>query len=224
MLELTPAYRAAYAGCSVGYLSLAFETPPTFTDALEAELERRSRETGARYGTSGRGELKRLPVISDYVRHFRRFKKSYHVLLQLASTAEGKALPRISPLVSIMLAAEVSTFVLCSGHNLDAVSPPLTFDVASAERTIDLLDGRTQALKDGDIHLRDGDTVLAAVVYGQSVCGMMTEQTTRILYVAYGVPGVEEAKIRAALDDLAALAGLAGGGSTVVGSEVIAVS
>lgn len=224
MIETTDEYREAYRGSYVGYVSAEFDAPPVFSEALDVELSKRVRDIAFRYAALTRGELKSFPVLSEYVRHFKRFKKTYHVLLQLASAAEGKPIPRISPLTSIMLASELSTFVLSSGHDLDVVSTPLTFDVASADRSIHLLDGRTQTLKNGDILLRDRDTALAAVVYGQSVHGMITESSTRALFVAYGVPGVESDPLRAHLDDIAQLIGLAGGEATISGPEVVAVS
>ncbi|MFO7782284.1 MAG: hypothetical protein R6W94_11735 [Spirochaetia bacterium] len=223
MLEISFEFAAAYEGCVVGYVAVEFETPPEFTDDLEAEIARRERDFVSHYGRSSRAELKALPVLSDYVRHFKRFKKTYHVLLQLASAAEGKPIPRVSPLVSIMLTSELSTLVLSSGHDLDVVRAPLTFRPGSSDREIELLGGRSQALKDGDITLCDGDTTLAAVVYGQSVHGMIDDATTRAILVAYGVPGVDATALRAHLDDMVMLAGLTGGRPVITGPQLISV-
>lgn len=223
MLEISPSFAKDYAGCYLGYITVEYETPPAFTPDLEAELSRRERTIAERYGGLARAELKALPVLSEYVRHFKRFKKSYHVMLQLASTVEGKPLPRINPLVSIMLASELSTLVLSSGHDLDVVSTPLLFDTGHSDREIELLGGRRQPLKDGDITLRDGETTLAAVVYGQSVHGMITDGTTRAALVAYGVPGVEGETVAAHLSDMAALAERAGETPAITGPEIIEV-
>ena len=223
MLEISSEFAAAYGGCVVGYVTVEFQAPPAFTDDLEAEIARRERDFMSHYGESTRAELKALPVLSHYVRHFKRFKKTYHVLLQLASTAEGKSIPRVSPLVSIMLTSELSTGVLSSGHDLDVVRTPLTFRPGSSDREIELLGGRSQALKDGDITLCDGDTTLAAVVYGQSIHGMIGDATTRAILVAYGVPGVDAAALRAHLDDMVTLVGLTGGKLAVTGPQVLSV-
>jgi DNA/RNA-binding domain of Phe-tRNA-synthetase-like protein len=223
VLTYTPEFAAAYEGCYVGALSVRFEAPPPFTDALERELAARGSSLSERYGSYSRAELKALPVIADYVKHFKRFKKSYHVLLQLASAAEGKPLPRVSPLVSIMLASELQTFVLSSGHDLEVVSTPLTFDTGSSGREIELLGGRTQSLKDGDITLRDGETTLAAVVYGQSRHGMLKDESTTAAFVAYGVPGIEEAALRSHLEDMAEMVRLCGGNPQVEQPELLRV-
>lgn len=224
MLEISSDFAAAYAGCHVGYLGVELDAPPSFSPALEREISRRERELAERYGAAPRAELKALPVLADYVRHFKRFKKSYHILLQLASAAEGKQVPRLSPLVSIMLVSELSTFVLSSGHDLDVVGTPLTFEPGSADREIELLGGRRQPLKDGDITLRDGETTIAAVVYGQSVHGMIGSGTTRAVLVAYGVPGVDGSALEAHLADMAALVALLDGTRRVTGPEVIPVA
>jgi DNA/RNA-binding domain of Phe-tRNA-synthetase-like protein len=225
VLTYSPAFAHAYAGCCFGGLEITFDSPPTFSDALKAEIARRESAIVEEYGEFSRGGLKALPVISEYVRHFKRFKKSYHVLLQLASAAEGKPVPRLSALVSIMLTAELSNFVLSSGHDLDVVSTPMTFEPGSSDRHIDLLGGRSQGLKDGDITLRDGtgETTLAAVVYGQSIHGMIDENTTHAVYVAYGVPGIGERILRSHLEDTATLVKLCGGGPRVEEPLVLTV-
>lgn len=226
MFEFSQAFKERYGGCFVGGIEVEFETPPSFTQALEKEISRRETAVSERYASSSRARLKALPVISEYVSHFKRFKKSYHVLLQLASAAEGKPVGRFSPLVSIMLATELSNFVLSSGHDLDRVGLPFTFDIGDSRRAIDLLGDRSQTLKDGDITLRDesGETTLAAVVYGQSRHGMITEQTTHALYVAYGVPGVDGVTIEAYLGDVAEMLALCDGSPRVGSPQVVEVA
>ena len=54
-----------------------------------------------------------LPVLSAYRLYYRRFRNTYHVLLQVESIAKkGKRLPDISPLVDANFIAEVETLVL----------------------------------------------------------------------------------------------------------------
>ena len=122
MIEFSPESAAAYAGCVVGYVGVEFEAPPGLTDELEAKITRREQDFVSHYGESSGAELEALPVLSDYVRHFKRFKKSYHVLLQLVSAAEGKSIPRVSPLVSIMLTSELSTLVAYAVPGVDAAA------------------------------------------------------------------------------------------------------
>ena len=67
------------------------------------ELADRKRETEARlrerYQGFTRQEFLTLPVMAAYAQYYKRFNKTYHVLLQVeAIILKGKHLPNVSPL------------------------------------------------------------------------------------------------------------------------------
>jgi DNA/RNA-binding domain of Phe-tRNA-synthetase-like protein len=52
---------------------------------------------------------------------------------------------------------------------------------------------------------------------------MIGDATTRAILIAYGVPGVDAAALRAHLDDMVMLVGLTGGRPVISGPQVVSV-
>src|SRR4030095_13729432 len=106
-------------------------TTPAQYSVLEqrkAELEEQLR---AQFVGQDRAALSSHPILQAYNNHYRRFKKSYHVQLQLESILwKGKSIPSVSALVEAMFMAEMKNMLLTAGHDLDVLSLPLTLDVS----------------------------------------------------------------------------------------------
>lgn len=99
------------------------------------ELEQHKRSVEARlrqrYQGFTRQQFLTLPVMAAYERYYKRFDKTYHVLLQLESIIlKGKNLPAVSPLVDVNFSSEVETLILTAGHDADRLSGEILLDVA----------------------------------------------------------------------------------------------
>src|SRR5215510_13870722 len=107
-ISATGAWRAAHPGGAIGLLELSGVDKAS----TQAGLADRKRETEARmrarYQGLTRQDFTSLPVMSAYVRYYKRFGKTYHVALQLESIVlKGKGLPDVTPLVDANFVAEV---------------------------------------------------------------------------------------------------------------------
>ena len=93
-ISVTTEWRAAHPGAAIGLLGLS-----GIENARGSrELDNRKRQAEARLRERYRGwtrhELLSWPVMAAYVRYYKRFGKTYHVLLQIESiTLKGKDLP-----------------------------------------------------------------------------------------------------------------------------------
>mgnify|MGYP001052235629 CR=1 FL=1 len=140
MFIVSDAWRQTYPGAAVGVLALGNTANPERHPALEAskaDLEARLR---ARYAGFDRAALKALPQIAAYTAYYKRFKKTYHLLLQLESVVfENKPIPRVAALVEAMFMAELDDLLLTAGHDLALVEQPLQLDVATgSERFVNI--------------------------------------------------------------------------------------
>src|SRR5690242_8621883 len=112
-IAVTPAWHAAYPGAHAGFLALREVANPNHHPELDqhkAALEQALRE---RYAGSDRAALAQLPVLKAYADYYKRFRKTYHVQLQLESVAfKGKLLPAVAALVEAMFMAELSDLLL----------------------------------------------------------------------------------------------------------------
>ena len=84
-IAATAEWRAAHPGAIIGLLELSSVDNTLRSAALDArkrEIEARVRD---RYRGYTRQEFLSLPVMSAYARYYKRFGKTYHVLLQVES-------------------------------------------------------------------------------------------------------------------------------------------
>src|SRR5687767_14533046 len=204
-LEATQAWKDAYPDALIGVLEIAQVDNRAASLALEARkrlVEQAVRET---YKGRARAELVAAPVLGDYVRYYKRFDKTYHVLLQLESVAlKGKSLPAVSPLVDANFAAELETLVLTAGHDAARLQAPLFIDVSRAGDTMTQMNGATKSLPAGDMVMRDAAGISCSILYGQDNRSPISAATTRALFVAYAPPGVSAEAVRRQLEAILA--------------------
>ena len=193
----TDAWRETHPRALIGILELSAISnakPCAALDQRKRELEAALRE---RYQGFSRSDFVSAPVLSDYVRYYRSFEKTYHVQLQLESIVlKGKSLPNVSPLVDANFAAELETLVLTAGHDVARLEPPLRIDVSRAGDSITQMNGATRPMREGDMVMRDAKGISCSIIYGQDNRSPISAATRHVLYVAYGPPGVPEAVIQ----------------------------
>jgi DNA/RNA-binding domain of Phe-tRNA-synthetase-like protein len=199
-LDVTEAWRAAHAGACIGLLELSGvdnTRPPASLDDQKRATEARVR---AQYAGLTRPDFSALPVMSAYVRYYKRFGKTYHVQLQLESIVlKGKRLPDVSPLVDANFMAEIDTLVLTAGHDAARLHGYLSLDVSRAGDQIVQMNGALKAMPEGDMVMRDGTGVCCSIIYGQDDRSPITPATSHVLYVAYGPAGVSAEAVEAQL-------------------------
>jgi DNA/RNA-binding domain of Phe-tRNA-synthetase-like protein len=202
-VETTQAWKAAYPDARIGVLEIAQVDNKAAAGELQARKRRIEEELRAKYRGYDRTRFAAEPVLRDYVRYYRRFDKTYHVLLQLESVVlKGKPLPTVSPLVDANFAAELETLVLTAGHDLARLQPPLVIDVSGTEEAITQMSGATKLLPAGDMLMRDAGGVSCTILYGQDNRSPLSASTTSALYVAYAPPGVPEQDVRRQLEGI----------------------
>lgn len=200
-VEATQAWKAAYPDACIGILQVAAVDNRVQPAELEARKRRLEQALRERFGTYARPQFAAAPVLRDYVRYYKRFDKTYHVLLQLESVAlKAKPLPSVSPLVDANFAAELETLVLTAGHDAGKLQLPVVLDVSRAGDTITQMGGATKALPAGDMVMRDAGGVCCSILYGQDNRSPITAATTNALYVAYAPPGVPREEVRRQLE------------------------
>jgi DNA/RNA-binding domain of Phe-tRNA-synthetase-like protein len=205
-LEATEAWKIAYPHARIGVLEIAQADNRNPAQALDAEKRAIEAALRERFRGRSRADLVAAPVLADYVRYYKRFEKTYHVLLQLESVAfKAKALPSVSPLVDANFAAELETFVLTAGHDAARLQLPLTIDVSRAGDTMVQMNGTTRSLPAGDMVMRDANGIACSILYGQDNRSPLSALSTHALYVAYAPPGVATAAVRRQLERIVGL-------------------
>lgn len=203
MFEMSDGWRSAFPTAYAGVLIMRGVTNPPHHPALQSEKQRLEDELRARFAGLDRRAIEALAPIQAYTAHYKRFKKTYHVQLQLESIAfKGKSIPNVAALVEAMFVAEVKNMLLTAGHDLDALELPVTLDVATGSEFYTLLRGDEQALKAGDMYIRDGRGVISSVVYGPDRRTQIGATTQNVMFTVYAPAGIDAPAVYRHLQDI----------------------
>ncbi len=181
------------------------ENAPALTTAdIEPRVRTVYNALSERFSQLDRSQLKQLEILQPYVQYFKKFKKTYHLFLQLESFIhKNRPLPFITPLVSAYFLTELESGVLSSAHDLDKVEPPLTLEKSAGGESLTLINGEKRSAPAGDALLKDSSGLLTCVIQGQDKRTVLGPASQNAAYFVYGPPGVEERTLAAALELLA---------------------
>jgi DNA/RNA-binding domain of Phe-tRNA-synthetase-like protein len=203
MFEVTSAWASAYPAAHVGVLVMRAVVNPANHPGLEAQKTALEERLRSQFSGQDRAVLASHPVLQAYDAYYRRFKKTYHIQLQLESILlKGKSIPTVAALVEAMFMAEMQDLLLTAGHDLDALHLPLTLDVATGTERYTLLRGEEQVLKAGDMMIRDGEGVISSIIYGPDRRTQITPETNNVVFTVYAPPGIEEQTVTAHLEHI----------------------
>lgn len=201
MITLTDRWQRLYPEGAVGIIALRDLENPASHPALEAAGRELALELKQRYRGMDRPQLRQQPVFAAYDAFYRNFRKTYHVQLQLESVIHhDKPIQAPSTLVGAMFLAELETGLLTAVHDLQRISLPLRADVAQGGETYQRMDGSEQALKKGDMYIRDQQGVVSSVIYGPDYRTRIRPETTSAIFTTYGPPGIHRGQIQSQLE------------------------
>ena len=218
---VSEAWKAAYPGAHAGILAMRDVANPARHAGLDERTNQLEAELRSRFASQSRAQLKEIPTIRAYTAYYERFKKSYHVQLQLESVAlKGKPIPRPGALVQAMFMAELQDMLLTAGHDLLSLKLPVTLNAATGDEHYVLLTGQEQLLKAGDMFMSDGLGVTSSVLYGPDQRTQITPATRHVLFAVYAPAGIGEDDVRRHLLSIQANVSLVAPGAT---TELLAV-
>jgi len=164
------------------------------------ELENSLRK---KFANLNKTDLKGMEPIKTYHDYYKRFRKTYHILLQLESIVfKNKSIPKVASLVEAMFMAELKNFLLTAGHNLDVVGIPIKLDVASGGEKYTLLNGQEKELLSGDMMISDSQGIISSIIYGPDKRTQITPDIQNVLFTVYAPPGIEKSKVFLHLQDI----------------------
>lgn len=200
---LSESWRSTYPTAALGILAMRDVSNPQSHETFALHKEALERDLRTRYAGYDRERFKTHPVLASYHSYFKRFKKTYHVQLQLESIAiRGKSLPQTAALVEAMFMAELKHLMLTAGHDLDEVQLPVTIDVAEGHERYMRLNGEEQRLKANDMMISDAQGVLSSIIYGPDQRTKIKPSTTRVLFTVYGTPGIDPSDLKVHLETI----------------------
>lgn len=205
MLVVTEEWKAAYPGAAMGILVMRGVVNPQYHEGLDKKKKELEAQLRSRFASWSRADLAKLEVLQAYHDYYKRFKKTYHVQLQLESLVfKGKPIPQVAVLVEAMFMAELKNLLLTAGHDLSAIQIPIRLDVAKGDERYNLINGQEQLLKPGDMFMAEGEGVISSVLYGPDRRTRITPETKKALFAVYAPAGVGKQVVIEHLQDIEA--------------------
>jgi len=169
-------------------------------DRCKFELENNLRKN---FTGLDRADLKNMEPLKTYNDYYKRFKKTYHVLLQLDSIVfKNKSIPKVASLVEVMFMAELKNLLLTAGHDLDAIDLPIKLDVSNGGEKYTQISGQEKELIYNDMMVSDSKGIISSIIYGPDKRTQITLNTQNVLFVVYAPPGIEKSKVFQHLQDI----------------------
>jgi DNA/RNA-binding domain of Phe-tRNA-synthetase-like protein len=206
--SISKAYKNTYPGLAFGLaLITGCQNPlnPSGFDEYKRKHLRlmRKKETLARI--SGR--------IEAYERFFRSFGYESPLTKHLQRTIQS-GFPRYNLMIDTHFMAEMCAGILVAVTDYDRFKGSLLLDLAREGEVCRGLGKRDFQLKDREVVLRDEEDVVCVLCQGADEKTRVSENTRRVLFYAYAVPGVDKAPIQEGLLLAAETMTRFGGGET----------
>ncbi len=203
LFEVSDSWKAAFPQAHIGVLVMRDVVNPAQHAALEREKEALENQLRTQFAGQTRSDLEQLPVLQSYAAYYKRFKKTYHVQLQLESIAfKGKAIPSVAALVEAMFMAEVKNMLLTAGHDLDALQLPARVEFSQGNETYTVMRGQPQQLKPGDMFIADRVGIISNILYGPDQRTQIQSTTRNVIFTVYAPEGIGESIVLDHLHDI----------------------
>jgi DNA/RNA-binding domain of Phe-tRNA-synthetase-like protein len=203
LFEMTEAWKSAFPEAHAGLLVMKDVLNPASHAGLERCKEALMEELRLRYGGLDRSQLQTIPSLQVYDAYYKRFKKTYHVQLQLESIVfKGKSIPSVAALVEAMFMAEVKNMLLTAGHDLDTLQLPAHLEVTKGDETYTLMCGQPQQVKAGDMIILDGKGIMSNMMYGPDQRTQIQPGTRNVMYTVYAPAGINVQAVTGHLQDI----------------------
>ena len=203
MLIISDEIKKFYPEALLGILAIRNVCNPNQHEELDRcklELENNLRE---KYAGLDKAYLKNMEPIKTYSDYYKRFKKTYHVLLQLESIVfKNKSIPKVASLVEAMFMAEIKNLLLTAGHDLDVIDLPIKLGVSSGGEKYIQISGQEKDLIHNDMMVSDLQGITSSIIYGPDKRTQIKPVTRNVLFVVYAPPGIEKSKVFQHLQDI----------------------
>ena len=141
---------------------------------------------------------------NPYFRYFRKFKKTYPVMMQFESVLlKGREFPRWNAVTAVPFLAELETHVLTGTHDVEQLLGPAELYLAQAKEPFAGLRGDLVHTYPGDLCARDEGGIIFSMIAGADARTCARQTSRHVFYPVFGVPGQDPAALRPMQERLA---------------------
>lgn len=203
MVKVLESLKEMYPEASIGFLIIKNLKNDKGNVELKNKKDALENSLRNKYKDYSRTDFKNLENIKVYNQYYKKFKKTYHVLMQLESiVTKGRSLPNVDSLVEAMFMAEVKNQLLTAGHDIAKLKSPIEVNVSKGDEEYILMNGKKQMCAEKDMYMKDSEGIISSIIYGPDDRTKIDLNTTEALYIVYGPEGISKKAIKQHLQDI----------------------
>ncbi len=135
---------------------------------------------------------------NPYYRFFKKFKKSYPVMMQFESfLLKGRPFPHRNPITEIPFLVELETLHLLGTHDADQVAGGIKLFTSDAKTPFLGMRGEEIHTYPGDLCARDQEGIIFSMIAGADHRTFVRENSRHVFYPVFGVEGQSASELTA---------------------------
>ena len=155
------------------------------------------------YENYNRRDFVKSEPVCHYINYYKKFKKTYPVLLQLESVVlKSHLLPNVSTLVESMFLAELKNLLLTAAHDFDKIQFPLELNLADGSESFVGISGKQQSTTQNDMMLCDTEGIISSILNGPDYRTQITSDTKNVIFYTYAPMDINDNTIYNHLNDI----------------------
>jgi DNA/RNA-binding domain of Phe-tRNA-synthetase-like protein len=190
-VQIRASWKTTFPGAHAGILVIRNVDNPSNHPGLQASKQALIEKIRRQYSGMERSQLETIQNLHIYGEYYRKYRKTFHILLQLESVISGgKTIASGSALVDALFMAELDSLLLTAGHDLDQVQPPIQLTATMGDEVYNLMSGKVQQVKAGDMAFADSLGILSSIIYGPDLRTRILPFTRNVLFTTYAPAGI----------------------------------
>ena len=140
---------------------------------------------------------------NPYFRFFKKFKKTFPIVLQFESAViRGAGIPGENPVTDVPYLLELTSHVLSGTHDIDHIVGGVELYLSSERTNFPGMRGSEMHTYPGDFCARDGEGIIFSEIAGADGRTFARPESRRVFYPIFGTPGLPVEVIERAIDSL----------------------
>lgn len=139
---------------------------------------------------------------NPYVRFFKKFKKTFPVMLQFESVVlKDRPFPSFNPVAEVAFLLEITNKVLSGAHDINCIDGDVTLYIATEKEDFEGI-RETLHTYPNDFCARDNSGIIFSLIAGTDSRTSAKPDSTKILYPVFAAPDMDTAVIEKAFETL----------------------
>ena len=140
---------------------------------------------------------------NPYFRFFKKFKKTYPVMMQFESVLlKGKPFPAYNPVAEVPFLFEIMTHVLSGTHDADRINGAVELYLGTQKEEFPGLRGTPFHTYPGDVCGRDREGIIFSMIAGADARTCARPESRHVIYPVFATPDLSEGVLWEAMEVL----------------------